>query len=322
MNPLVSIIIPCFNAEKYLREAIESALAQTYQPVEVMVIDDGSTDGSAEVARSFAGRIRLESQSHRGAPAARNRGLGLARGDFIQFLDADDLLDPGKLTHQMPCMMERSEGLVFCDGRALWPGSKDQIYDAPLREGDDPVAYVLRNSLPTISPVYRKNELTAVRGFREDLPCAQEFDLHLRMACRGIPFIHLPGFFYTQRKVEGGLSRDYGRVLAQFENIIPPAFEFLRRDGGMTISRRQAFAEAMCVSATRLFELGDDDLAKRYYAIAAAMDSGRGFTAYRPAVRLLSRVLGPLPVQKIVRMARRFRRWTGFNARRLDYGSG
>ena len=95
-TPLVSIVIPCYNAERYVGEAIESALDQTYPHKEVIVIDDGSTDSSLEVIRSFGNHLRWETAPNRGGSAARNRGLELARGELIQFLDADDLLHARK----------------------------------------------------------------------------------------------------------------------------------------------------------------------------------------------------------------------------------
>ena len=100
--PLVSIIIPCHNAAPWLAETLESALAQTWAEKEIILIDDGSTDSSGEIARSFKARgVRVLRQSNRGASAARNAGLAAAQGDFIQFLDADDLLAPDKIAVQM-----------------------------------------------------------------------------------------------------------------------------------------------------------------------------------------------------------------------------
>ena len=101
-QPLVSIIVPCYNAARWLPATLESALAQTWPHVEIIVVDDGSTDDSLTVARSFSGRgVRVELIPNSGAAAARNRGLALARGDFLQFLDADDLLAPDKLEKQL-----------------------------------------------------------------------------------------------------------------------------------------------------------------------------------------------------------------------------
>jgi len=100
-TPLVSIIIPVYNGERYLAEAIESVLAQTYQPIEVIVIDDGSTDKSAHVAKSFSPPIRYCYQTNSGLGAARNRGIQLAEGDYFAFLDADDIWIRDKLSMQI-----------------------------------------------------------------------------------------------------------------------------------------------------------------------------------------------------------------------------
>ncbi|MBK8909688.1 MAG: glycosyltransferase [Rhodospirillales bacterium] len=105
-EPLVSIIIPCWNAEAFVGEAIDSALAQTYRNAEVIVIDDGSTDGSLEVIKSYGDRIRWETGPNRGAPAARNRGLALAAGAYVLFLDADDLLLPPAIQALFAALIE------------------------------------------------------------------------------------------------------------------------------------------------------------------------------------------------------------------------
>ena len=101
MPLLVSIIIPCFNAERFVREAVESAVGQTWKPVEVIMVDDGSTDGTAKALERWRSRCKIIRQSRQGAAAARNRGLLEAKGDYIQFLDADDLLSDNKVESQM-----------------------------------------------------------------------------------------------------------------------------------------------------------------------------------------------------------------------------
>lgn len=100
MTPTVSIIIPCYNKRAYVAAAIDSALAQG-DLAEVIVIDDGSTDGSLEIVEDYSGRITWETGANLGGSAARNRGLELAKGDFIQFLDADDVLPKGKIAAQL-----------------------------------------------------------------------------------------------------------------------------------------------------------------------------------------------------------------------------
>ncbi|MEJ0001894.1 MAG: glycosyltransferase family A protein [bacterium] len=101
-QPLVSVIMPVFNAEKYVKEAVESVLAQMHRHIEIICVNDASTDGSLEVLRSFGDAIRLiDSPENTGSGEARNKGVSLAGGDFIAFLDADDVWKPGKLAAQL-----------------------------------------------------------------------------------------------------------------------------------------------------------------------------------------------------------------------------
>ena len=111
--PLVSILVPCFNAERTLAATLESALAQTWPRCEIVVVDDGSRDGSLALARTFEARgVRSFTQANAGASAARNRALREARGEFFQFLDADDLISPGKIAAQIALLGVRPAGLL------------------------------------------------------------------------------------------------------------------------------------------------------------------------------------------------------------------
>jgi glycosyltransferase involved in cell wall biosynthesis len=111
--PLVSCIVPVFNGEAYLREALTSIRTQTYRPLEIIVVDDGSTDGTATVARGVGDAVRYVRQGNAGPAAARNLGIASARGDFIAFLDADDLWHGDKLTRQM-ARFDAQPGLDLC----------------------------------------------------------------------------------------------------------------------------------------------------------------------------------------------------------------
>ena len=114
MEPLVSVIIPTFNGQKYIGETLESVLAQTYRSLEVIVVDDGSSDRTADVVRAFAPDVHLIGQRHAGHPAARNCGVRAAAGEFLGFLDHDDLWAPGKIAAQLQCFRNESTlDLVF-----------------------------------------------------------------------------------------------------------------------------------------------------------------------------------------------------------------
>lgn len=107
--PLVSTIMPVYNREPYLAEAIESMLVQRYRPLEIVVVDDGSTDGSADVARRYAPTVRYDFQPHGGIASARNRALALAGGQYLAFLDSDDLWEEGQLSVQMELLRSRPD---------------------------------------------------------------------------------------------------------------------------------------------------------------------------------------------------------------------
>ncbi|MBL1211027.1 glycosyltransferase family A protein [Geminocystis sp. GBBB08] len=107
-NPLISVIIPAFNAEKYLKEALESVIKQNYHPLEIILIDDGSTDNTAKIAKSFQ-NIKYIYQENSGHAIARNNGIKIAKGEFIAFLDADDLWTPNKLSLQINYLNEHPD---------------------------------------------------------------------------------------------------------------------------------------------------------------------------------------------------------------------
>ncbi len=124
-QPLVSVMIPVYNGEQYIGEAIESILQQRDCPCEVIVVDDGSTDGSAQVVRQFGRAVRYHYQTHRNIAEARNQGIALAQGDFLAFLDADDLWVENKLAWQMQVLQQDSAlAMVF--------GQVEQFYSPEL----------------------------------------------------------------------------------------------------------------------------------------------------------------------------------------------
>jgi glycosyltransferase involved in cell wall biosynthesis len=184
VNALVSILIPCYNAERWVARAIESALGQTWPNTEVIVVDDGSTDDSLKVIRSFDGRIRWETGSNQGGNAARNKLLQLARGEWVQYLDADDYLRSTKLERQLGVAREYPDCDVIC-GPTAW----ERLHDGELLCTDeaiptprDPWVLLAKWQLPqTGGPLWRRAALESVGGWLVDQPCCQEHELYLRL---------------------------------------------------------------------------------------------------------------------------------------------
>jgi glycosyltransferase involved in cell wall biosynthesis len=145
--PLVSIIVPAFNSEKYISEAIRSALAQSWEQKEVIIVDDGSSDRTFEIAKSFEreGQVKVFKQKNSGSCAARNLGFRESKGDFIQYLDADDLLSPEKLTSQLSILKALPEGYVSSCGWARFSHSiSEAIFtEQPVWKDMSPVEWLV-----------------------------------------------------------------------------------------------------------------------------------------------------------------------------------
>lgn len=148
MTPLVSIIIPCYNAAPWLAATLASALNQTWPRCEVIVVDDGSTDDSQAIARRHAPHgVVAVSQPNRGASVARNTALTLARGDFIQFLDADDILAPDKIAHQMTALAAEPPGTIASGPWGAFAGetTSAKFLAEPVWGDSAPVEWLMRS---------------------------------------------------------------------------------------------------------------------------------------------------------------------------------
>ena len=211
----VSVITPCHNAEAFLRASIESALEQSYENVELIVVDDGSTDGSRAIIDTYGEKIRTISSDRHGASAARNRALRIAQGEFIQFLDADDVLHPDAISLRIGAM-RGDEGAVFSGyNRIDQDGSRLEHVSFPtegLWSAGDAVSYLLDNPgrLLTLAPLHRRRRLYEMGGFDASLPRWQDSNLHLRLAAAGHYFRYIPGVVggYRVHTQAGRLSAD------------------------------------------------------------------------------------------------------------------
>jgi len=183
----ISVVIPAFNAEIFIQETIASVLDQTLSAHEVIVVDDGSTDGTREIVERFGARLAVLDGPGRGASAARNLGAARATGDWLAFADADDVWLPEKLAHQAS-MIREGVALIYCDRFNL--GVKDglpEIQSAiqPLVDGDVFDSLLLTGNVITTSGVLLRTDVfRALGGFDEDtrLIPAEDWDLWLRVA--------------------------------------------------------------------------------------------------------------------------------------------
>ncbi len=214
-NPLVSIVIPAYNAAAYVREAVDSALAQTYAEKEVIVVDDGSTDGTAEVLASYrdAGAIVYVRQENKGLSAARNTGIRAAKGEFIALLDADDIFLPDKIGRQVAYLLAHPEcGVCYCDIYHFYEEEPEKMRKLDYRyySGDEVFPNLLRmNFINPLSVVLRKSEIDRVGVFNESYRRSEDWEYWMRLVRHGVRFEHLPEILAKYRMRKASMSYDW-----------------------------------------------------------------------------------------------------------------
>ena len=223
---LVSVVIPTYNSGHFIREAVDSVLAQTYRNVELIVVDDGSTDNTAEALGAYGDRLRVIRQENAGPSAARNRGIREAAGDLIAFLDADDLWHPQKLEVQLRVCLENPDaGMISCltlpyaHAAALKQEVPAKFEVSEVRLFD----LLLGRPIQTPAALIRKKILAAVGGFDEGLRMAEDWHLWLRVAQHtrilllGVPMVLI-------REHAGNVSRDADRMRADGLRVLRMIF--------------------------------------------------------------------------------------------------
>ncbi len=209
----VSVIMPCLDAVAFVGEAIDSALAQTHGNVEIIVVDDGSTDGSLDVVAGYGDRVRHERLAHGGAPRARNHGLKLATGDAVVFLDADDVIAPDVIARSLE-MLQATRGrslvaapwsyLVRCDGR--WAPRPHDVQPAP--NGDPLAGWLVRRYQATASLLWPMQLVRDLGGWDESLTQNDDGDIAMRafIAGAGLAFSRGRGQAYYRHYGPGSSS--------------------------------------------------------------------------------------------------------------------
>lgn len=199
-KPLVSIIVPAYNAEKYLKETIKSVLTQTYTNWELVIVDDGSTDGTVALVKNWAAkdkRILYFYQVNQRMASARNTGIKNAKGKYIAFLDADNVFLPKKLEAQVAYLEAHPEcGLSY--GRILhfYDGAPDILYEnkneTPLDDGDQFKDLLHRNAINVLSVLVRKEFFDKYGAFQQGWRACDEHYIWVNLAVHGVKFSFLP----------------------------------------------------------------------------------------------------------------------------------
>ena len=322
VTPDVAIVVAARDMAEWLPATLQSVLAQTYRHdrLEVVVVDDGSTDGTGDLARQVldAGVIPyqvLTLPASAGPSAARNAGWRQARARWIQFLDADDLLDPCKLTEQVPTALSRGQDvgalssrwgrLRLVDGRWQHEGGEDE----PAM-GDDPIAGVIdpHGFVHVGAQLINRDWLDRVGGWDQRLRLIEDVDLQLRLLMEGAVFqrvkVTRPVFWYRQRPGSLSQSSDTGFVEGCVRNL-ELVEGFWRRQELLTPARRALLAASYFDAARQFADrnpAGFENLARRVFTLCP------DFVPAQPVLRALTRVVGYRRAEQLAVRYRKLKR--------------
>ena len=265
----ISVIIPCYNVETYIEEGLLSVLNQTHPAREIICIDDGSTDNTIKIIRNlqekFPNKIYLYlNEKNRGATYTRNRGLAIAKGDFIQFFDADDILLPDKFEHQIKIISEcsYSPDIIVNDFQRKNIDGTIETYTFPA---DDPWCGLLEGRLGvTTSNLYRRENVIAVRGWTEELLSSQEYDLMFRMLVAGsLVLFDTKIISYNRERISGSITKsDPSGKWIRFINLRERIYHYLSANSMLKPERLESFRKIMFDSIRILYKYNKKEAIK------------------------------------------------------------
>lgn len=260
---MFSVVIPAYNCARWVGEAVLSALREGRDDVELIVVDDGSTDDTWEALAPFRDRARLFKQENAGVAAARNRGIAEATGLWIAFLDADDRFRPGHLERLARAIAANPEaGLIYADAMVIDGEGREIKQKISPGPGNDPfLNLLLKNSITTSAAAVRRACLDQVGGFYPGLKGPEDWDLWLRLA-QSFPVIHVPEVSVDYRRQAGGLVHTRGLAMRE-DNLKVIERAASLRPGLPGGALRQARANCFLESAVRLAAGGEASLARR-----------------------------------------------------------
>jgi hypothetical protein len=230
LAPLVSVVIPCYNSERYLGETIESVLAQTHARVEIIVVDDGSTDETPRIAQSYP--VQYVYQTNRGISAARNTGVVHSRGKYVQFLDHDDRLLPMAIEVGVKCLEEQPEcAMAVGEHRYIQADGTEIGYSRKHTTGRDHYEELLEHNFieTPCSVLHRRSALELTGLFVERVQGAEDYELYLRTARQCLMLIHdTPVAEY--RLHEANISGDSERMFMVSLDVLKMELPFVQGD--------------------------------------------------------------------------------------------
>jgi glycosyltransferase involved in cell wall biosynthesis len=226
MTPLVTAIIPVFNGEKYLREAVDSIRRQRHPRLEIVVVDDGSADGSAALAEGLGSPVRLVRQPHRGLAAAHNRGVAAAAGDLIAFLDCDDVWTEEKLSVQLALLREHPGiDIVLGHTRRMWMAPSGEE-GTPTRHVSEPVL-----ALALGAALVRRPVLDAVGPFDETITHSDDWDWFMRAREAGVRLVVHPEVTVLYRRHGENMTNQVEASRLSFAKMLQKSIARRRAQG-------------------------------------------------------------------------------------------
>ena len=220
-NPKVSIILPVYNGEKYLKQAVQSVLWQTFSDFELIIINDGSTDNSSNVIKTFADlRIRVVDQENKGLISTLNIGVEMAKAEYIARIDADDIWsDPNKLAKQVKFLEENPEYVLVGTWAKIIDktGQKTSVLKTPTTDEEIRNKILIKNGFTHPSVIFSKDACLKAGGFDEQEKYVEDYGLWLRMGLIG-KFANIPEYLMSYRVHTGSVTRQ--KNLAQCKNSL------------------------------------------------------------------------------------------------------
>jgi hypothetical protein len=267
-RPKVTIAIPCHNAAQWVGQAVESALNQRGVTPEVVVVDDGSTDASVDILQSFGDRITLITGPNHGGNRARNTAWRNGSGEWVQFLDADDYLEPDKVARQLTESADGAGADVLYS--PVWietvTGGTTSREKSDTKPGDDIFAQWIAWRLPqTGSALWRRTVLETLGGWEPEQPCCQEHELYLRALMNGCRFVYAPtpGAVYRIWSEQTLCRKDPRKVIRGRTGLIDRLRSWLTENGKWSAAHEAEAARA-CFEMARTWAKHDAREAVRY----------------------------------------------------------